>query len=177
LNRGNDAPPLLLRAARALETLDPQLARETYLDAMSAAVFAGQLATTGNLLDVSRAAQAAGAPVEPVRASDLLLDGLVLLFTKGRSAGVPVLERTAAAFSSADIPTEEARRWGWLGALAAAVAWDIETCTTIATRQVELARASGALADLVVALNTLAQVAAVRGEFDDVHRDWHGGLR
>ena len=46
-HRGSDAPPLLLRAAKTLEPLDPKLARETYLDAWSAALFAGQLATDG----------------------------------------------------------------------------------------------------------------------------------
>jgi len=39
--RGSDAPPLLLRAAKTLEALDPKLARETYLDAWSAALSPG----------------------------------------------------------------------------------------------------------------------------------------
>lgn len=167
LNRGSDAPPLLMRAAGALETVDPQLARETYLDALSAAVFAGRLATAGDLHEVSRAARAAGVPVDATRASDLLLDGFVVLLTEGRGAGVPALERATSAFSRADIPTDEALGWGWLGALAAAVTWDFGTCSTIAARQVEIARASGALADLVVAVNTLCQVAVFRGEFDE----------
>jgi len=48
-SRGSAAPALLLRAAKALEPLDPQLARETYLDAWSSALFAGRLATAGSL--------------------------------------------------------------------------------------------------------------------------------
>jgi outer membrane PBP1 activator LpoA protein len=36
-SRGSDAPPLLLKAARQFEPLDPRLARETYLDALAAA--------------------------------------------------------------------------------------------------------------------------------------------
>ena len=43
-NRGNEALPLLLAAARRLEPLDARLARDTYLDALSAALFAGRLA-------------------------------------------------------------------------------------------------------------------------------------
>src|SRR5205807_4091427 len=43
-SRGSDAPALLLRAAKTLDSLDPQLARETYLDAWSSALFAGNLA-------------------------------------------------------------------------------------------------------------------------------------
>ena len=40
-SRGSDVPPLLLKAARQFESLDPRLARETYLDALAAATFAG----------------------------------------------------------------------------------------------------------------------------------------
>ena len=55
--RGSEAPLLLLQAARKLETLDVRLARNTYLDAWAAALFAGHLASAGgSLLDVSRAA-------------------------------------------------------------------------------------------------------------------------
>ena len=41
---GSDAPPLLLKAAKRLEPLDAGLARETYLTAWMAALFAGRLA-------------------------------------------------------------------------------------------------------------------------------------
>ena len=44
-SRGSDAPPLLLKAARQFQPLDPQLARETYLDALAAAIFAGPIAS------------------------------------------------------------------------------------------------------------------------------------
>ena len=54
---GSEAPAQLLKAARRLEPLDITLARETYLDAWGAALFAGRLASAGNLLEVSRAAR------------------------------------------------------------------------------------------------------------------------
>ena len=41
--RGSDAPALLLDAARRLDPLDAAMARETYLEAMVAAMFAGRL--------------------------------------------------------------------------------------------------------------------------------------
>src|SRR5580693_4750631 len=41
-SRGSDIPPLLLTAARPFEPLDARLARETYLEALSAALFAGR---------------------------------------------------------------------------------------------------------------------------------------
>ena len=55
---GSDAPPLLLKAAKRLEPLDLDLARETYLSAWIAAMFAGQLAGAGDLAEVSSAARA-----------------------------------------------------------------------------------------------------------------------
>ena len=64
--RGGNAPLLLLRAAKRLEPIDVRLARDTYLDAWGAALFAGHLASAGGaLLDVSRAAAAAPAACRP----------------------------------------------------------------------------------------------------------------
>jgi len=62
---GSDAPPLLLKAAKRLEPLDVELARETYLDAWGAALFAGRLASAGGLLEVSRAARSAPPSRDP----------------------------------------------------------------------------------------------------------------
>ena len=61
-SRGSDAPPLLLKAARQLEALDAKLARETYLDAISAAIFAGRLALGAGLREVAEAVREAPAP-------------------------------------------------------------------------------------------------------------------
>src|SRR6185437_15751023 len=77
---GSDAPPLLLEAARRLSTFDPSLARDTYLDALSAALFAGRLARPdGTALDIAQASRAAPAPAHQARAPDLLLDALTTL--------------------------------------------------------------------------------------------------
>jgi DNA-binding CsgD family transcriptional regulator len=164
-NRGSDAPALLLRAAKTLEPLDPKLARETYLDAWSAALFAGRLARAGGLLDVSRAARAAPRPADPPRQSDLLLDGFALLFTDGRAAADPVLKRAANGFADSAVSIEEVLRWGWLATAAAVVVWDYETCVAVAARGVQLARDAGALAVLAVAVNVLTQAVALSGDF------------
>ena len=78
-SRGSDAPPLLLKAARQFEPLDSRLARETYLDALAAATFAGRLALGGGMREVAEAARMAPPPPGPARGPDLLLDGLALL--------------------------------------------------------------------------------------------------
>jgi DNA-binding CsgD family transcriptional regulator len=164
-NRGSDAPQLLLRAARTLELLDARLARETYLDAWSAALFAGRLATAGGLGEVSEAARDAPAPQSPPRPCDLLLDGFAQVFTDGRAAATPVLRRAATAFTGSAISAEELLRWGWLATAAAVYVWDYDTCLAVATRQVDLARESGALEVLAVGINVLGQAAALGGDF------------
>jgi DNA-binding CsgD family transcriptional regulator len=162
---GRDAPPLLLQAAKALEPLDHRRARETYLDAWSAALFAGRLASAGDLYEISRDARDAPTAPQPERPSDLLLDGLALLLTDVRRAAAPVLQRSVTQFAGDGAAADEVLRWGWLATIAAVVVWDYEACVAIAGRGVQLARDSGALTVLPVALNILAQAVAMGGEY------------
>ena len=60
-NRGSDAPALLLPAAKQLEPLDVTLARETYLEALMAAQFAGRFAP-GSAPEIAQAARAGPRP-------------------------------------------------------------------------------------------------------------------
>ena len=165
-NRGSEAPILLLGAAEKLEALDVRLARETYLDAWSAALFAGELATVGHMREVSRAVRAAPEPAGAQRPCDLLLDGFALLFTEGRSAAAPMLTEAATAFAGPAVSVEEVLRWGWLATAAAVVVWDYDVCLETATRDVRLARESGALEVLTVAVNVLSQAVTLGGDFD-----------
>ena len=64
-SRGSDAPPLLLKAAKRLEPLNRDLARDTYLTAWIAATYAGRLAGAGHLQEVCHAAQALPPPEQP----------------------------------------------------------------------------------------------------------------
>jgi DNA-binding CsgD family transcriptional regulator len=154
LNRGSDAPPLLLRAAKRLEPLDQRLARETYLEALTAVLFPAHLAPGGRVLETARAARAAPPAAQPPRASDLLLDGLALLITDGYAAGAPTLKRAVNAFRGEDISRGEGRRWLWLAARVAAFLWDDEAWDAISARFRELARDAGALSLLPLALTT-----------------------
>jgi DNA-binding CsgD family transcriptional regulator len=165
-NRGSEAPFMLIGAARRLETLDLRLSRDTYLDAWAAALFAGRLAGEGgSLLDVSRAAAAAPDPVGPRLPCDLLLDGLAMVFTDGRSAAVPVLQRAITAFSSSEVSDAEVLRWGWLASRAANLTWDFDAGLEIGLRAVRLARDAGALEALAVVDNASGQAVAVGGDF------------
>jgi DNA-binding CsgD family transcriptional regulator/tetratricopeptide (TPR) repeat protein len=163
--RGSDAPPMLLKAARQFEPLDVRLARDTYLEALSAALFAGRLALGGGVLEVAQAARAASRSPQPARAPDLLLDGLAVLITDGYPAGVPLLKRAVSAFRGEDISMLEEVRWLWVACHAAIVVWDHETWHTLAARQIQLAREAGALAVLPMALTSLAAALLWPGDF------------
>jgi DNA-binding CsgD family transcriptional regulator len=162
--QGTDAPPLLLRAAKRLEPLDPPLARETYLDALAAALLVGRLGGETTLVDVARAARAAPAPPTPSRAADLLLDGLALSVTDGLAAALPTLRLVAEVFRRDDLALDEGLRWLWLAGRVAAVLWDDEAWSELSVRNVQLARDSGALSALPVALRTRIFVHVGCGE-------------
>jgi DNA-binding CsgD family transcriptional regulator len=151
-SHGRDAPPLLLSAARQLEPLDVSLARETYLEAFTAALFVGRLSPAVG--DVARAARRAPAPLAPGRAPDLLLDGLALLVTKGYAAGTPALRQALLAFRGQDISAGKGLSWLWLAGRAAMAVWDDETWHILATRYVKLARDEGALSELLLAIRS-----------------------
>jgi DNA-binding CsgD family transcriptional regulator len=162
---GRDAPPLMLSAARRLEPLDIELARETYLEAFTAALFVGRLSSAVG--DVARAARMAPAPAVPGRAPDLLLDGLAVLVTEGYPAGTPALRRALLAFRDQDISTQEGLSWLWLAGRAAMAVWDDETWHILASRHVKLARESGALSELPLAVRSRILLHAHAGELDE----------
>src|ERR1700722_16206059 len=70
--RGDEAGRLLASAARRLEPLDPELARETYLDALGGAMV-GDLEVPRGVRAVAEAARAARSSPTPARATDVLL--------------------------------------------------------------------------------------------------------
>jgi DNA-binding CsgD family transcriptional regulator len=160
-----DAPLLLLKAARQFESLDLEVARETYLDTLGAAVYAGRLAVGGRVREVAEAARWVPAAPQPARGPDLLLDGLALLITEGYAAGMPVLKRALQAFRSADISNAEGMRWLWLVCQVAIIGWDWEAWRVFSARQVSLARDAGALVALTTALITLSTLLAWTGDF------------
>ena len=164
-SHGRDAPPLMLGAARQLEALDVGLARETYLEAFTAALFVGRLSPAVG--DVARAARIAPAPPGPARAADLLLDGLALLVTEGYAAGTPTLRQALLAFRSQDITAEEGLSWLWLAGRAAMAVWDDETWHILASRHVKLARDAGALSELPLAVRSRILLHAHAGELAD----------
>jgi DNA-binding CsgD family transcriptional regulator len=163
--RGRDAPPLLIEAARQCASDDPSMARDTYLEALSAALFAGRLAV-GGVSGVAIAARAAPPAARPARPADLLLDGLVGVLTGDSSSGLPQLRQALDTLLAGDASVAEGQRWLWIACHAAILAWDHEAWQTLAARQLGLARDTGALAALPVALNSLSAAISWTGDFE-----------
>jgi DNA-binding CsgD family transcriptional regulator len=161
LRRGSDAPALLLRAARTLEPLDAELARDTYLEALVAAVYAARLATGTDVADVAGAARSAPIGPEPLPAKQLLLLGLAARLTDGYAAAAPLLKRALSSYR------DEERQLDWLCVaynLAAMDLWDDREWFELASWQTELARATGTLSLLPYALDYLAENQILAGD-------------
>jgi DNA-binding CsgD family transcriptional regulator len=165
--RGSDAPALLLDAARRLEPLDAAMARETHLEAIAAAIFAGRLGDRPGVRETAEAAQAAPAAQQPPRAIDLLLDGLAKRFTDGYPAGVPPIRTALGAFCRVEELTAGEVRWLWLACRLAQDLWDDELWHELATRGVRVARDTGALALLPGMANFLAALNVHSGAVDN----------
>jgi DNA-binding CsgD family transcriptional regulator len=161
--RGSDAPRLLLQAARRLGPLDAGLARETYLEALWAAIRTGRSGGAPSARQAAEAARAAPPPTGPPRAVDLLLDGLAARSADGYSAGAPTLRRALGALREENRGDDT--RWLWLGCHTAMDLWDDESCRTLAARHVSQAREAGALTMLPFALNYVAAHHIFAGEF------------
>jgi DNA-binding CsgD family transcriptional regulator/tetratricopeptide (TPR) repeat protein len=163
-SRGSDAPPLLLQAAKLLEPLDAVLARDTYLEAFSSAVFAERLATNGGMHEVAEAVR--GLPSsEPPRVADLLLDGLAIMVAEGVAAAAPTLKQSLTAARRADIPQDEALRWLWLASQIATRLWDDDSWYQLTIRHVSVARDAGAFSVLPIALFSRFGLHLLAGEF------------
>jgi hypothetical protein len=162
---GSDAPALLVKAAQQLEPLDAALARQTYLDAWTAAMFAGQFAGAGSLHEVARAAGSASPPASAPRLSDLLLDGLAVLVTEGRAQAASLLRQAAHVFAEDEITLEEGLRYGWLAPVAAAIVWEEEYWHAIVARLLQSLREAGLLVHLPIWMESMAIITAWRGDF------------
>jgi len=164
VQRGGDAPGLLLEAARELEAVDPDRAGTTYLEAIEAARFAGPLARGADVVEVSRAALARPAPDGPPRPTDLLLQGMATMLIDGHAAAAPILKAALSAFREETALPPEESRWISLACRAAADVWDEESWRLLATRELQRARDAGALTATPLLLSTVSYIEALCGE-------------
>jgi DNA-binding CsgD family transcriptional regulator len=171
----SDAARLLLSTARRLEPIHAGLARDTHLDALWAAIWAGDLGRPGGVLAAAEAARAAPPSPEPPRAVDVLLDALALRLTQGYAAAAPLLTRALELSLDLNLTNHEAGRSRWLAggrasALVALELWDADSWHALAAVQAQFARDTGAPVHLQYALNLLAAAHLFAGELTTAAR-------
>jgi DNA-binding CsgD family transcriptional regulator len=164
--RGGEAGRLLLSAAGLLEPLDPELARETYLEALAGAM-SSDVEVVGGASAVAKAARAAPTGAAPPRIVDVLLDAFAIRLTDGYAAAAPTLAR-ALELLLADVSNDDVGRLSVSssrdGNIVALEMWDDEALHRLAARQVQAARDAGALVHLQFALSFLARSHMLAGE-------------
>ncbi len=163
LGRGRDAPALLLKAAKHLESLDVTGARDAYLDAMRAVLFAGRFAQDTDLRDVAMAARGVLWP-DPPLVPDLLLRAFASLIVDGYSSGAPLAQAAVAALRHDESGAGADLGWLVLGAQLAASLWDEAAYDELTGRQLRLARETGALEVLPIVLTNRAITHILAGE-------------
>jgi DNA-binding CsgD family transcriptional regulator len=166
--RAGEAGRLLLSAASRLEPLDPELARETYLEAL-AGVMSSDIEVVGGAPAVAQAARAAPTGTAPPRTVDVLLDAFAIRLTEGYTAAAPILARALELLLAADASTEDVARRLSLSStrnsnIVALEMWDDEALHRLAARQVQVARDTGALAHLQFGLSFLARGHLLAGD-------------
>jgi DNA-binding CsgD family transcriptional regulator len=168
--RGGEAGRLFLGAARRLEPLDPQLARETYLEALAGAMSSDvDVDGDGGAPAVARAARAAPAGTAPPRTTDVLLDAFAIRLTEGYAAAAPTLARALELLLAIDVGDEDVGQRLSVsntrnGNIVALELWDDEALHRLAARQVQVARDAGALVHLQFALSFLARSHMLAGD-------------
>jgi DNA-binding CsgD family transcriptional regulator len=162
-SRGTEAVPLLLAAARRLDALEPRLARETYLDAFSAALFGARLNRDIGVPEVAQAAKGRRFRESGPTMADLLLDGLVAL-AYDYPAAVPSCRAAVQKLTSDwHLPPDQLRRL-WQGCIVALEIWDDERAYVLSQHHMDLARESGALSEVALALSSRTPVLVFCGE-------------
>ena len=142
--------------------MNPDLARETYLEALTAAVFAGSLAAPGSRPHEVATAASAAPPARMPRVPDLLLDGFAAMFSGLYGLAAPVLRQAQSAIEG--MSQTEQLRWMWGATVAAQHLWDDEGWEHLSSLHLEMIRETGRLADLAIALGHRGQMHVFAGE-------------
>jgi DNA-binding CsgD family transcriptional regulator len=166
--RAGDAGSLFMNAASRLESLNPELARETYLEALTGAM-ANDIEVAGGALAVAAAARTAPAGAVPPRMVDVLLDAFAIRLTDGYAAAAPSFARALEHLLALDLSGEVGRRWLSLsgarnGHFVALELWNDEALVLLESRQLQVARDTGAYGHLQFALSFVARHQMMAGE-------------
>jgi len=164
LTRHPQVPEMLLRAAGDMAPFDPDLAHETHLHALDAALVIG-----GPTAHRVAAAALEDPSLEHARRPlDRLLFALSATMIRGFDEGVPQLRDALESMAGGDPSNPQLPRGYpsslWLAARSAVGILNDDLAFRLAEAHVRSARASGALVGLADALNFHANILALGGE-------------
>ena len=163
-SRGNEATLLMLAAAQRLQPLKLQVARQTYLDAFSAAQFAARLDDGVGTAEVAGAVRSAPRrPDDEPTPGDLLLDAFVAL-TDDYATAVPLGRDALTRLRRDPDSAQENLRWLWQGCVLALELWDDESAYDLSGHHLQMARKMGALSELPLAFGSRTPVLVFCGE-------------
>jgi DNA-binding CsgD family transcriptional regulator len=77
---------------------------------------------------------------------------------------MPVLRQALSAFRGQEVGIEDRLRWSWLAGQLAGFTWDYESWDVLTTRQIQVARDTGALTVLPLTLTTRTALHLLAGE-------------
>jgi DNA-binding CsgD family transcriptional regulator len=163
----SQATSALIEAAAIIEPHDVRLARDTLLDALTAAYFSGP-AADGGVARVLRTVKPLPA-AEQSRAllTDLLLDGFAAVAEQRYEAGFSLLRRAIEPLSSEQpLPDDLLQRFLPMS-MAVSLLFDESAWLALERRWVAELRGRGALAVMLVALVSLAYNQLTEGRFAD----------
>lgn len=169
-SRGQEAGPLLLDAAAQFSQLHSSLARDTYLEAISAIVFSGRVHGAHGAQAAALAARRSHAPASSSVAADHLLQGVSAILALGPRQGLPTLKAALVPFVEEQHHSREAAlRWLLLTPVALESFihhdWNLNAWEQISSRAVRVARDLGALGVLPSALIYAGGVKIHHGDF------------
>jgi DNA-binding CsgD family transcriptional regulator len=163
--RGGETPTLLFNAAMALRDVDLRTAREILMEALEAAMWAGQLSSGTKLLDVAQAARSLSTPEGDETTASLLLVGYTARLTGSYRKGVKWWRRAVQVYAE-EVRNPPRLRWDGMVWNATGELLDFEGHNAAARQWVRLAREQGAMATLPVALSGLAWCEILSGRVD-----------
>lgn len=168
LERSARPVELFLSAAEALAPTDPAAARETYLDALSAATLAASGEDGSDIRSTAERASAAPPPApDGHRTIDRLLEVMREMAVAEPAESLPLLRRHLQEFTDvADDPGSRAR-WLWIASRLAAIGWDERRWGDFIDEGVATARAAGALTAVAATITTGVALELLRGRGRD----------
>ena len=162
----SDDAAILLGAARSFEGLDARMARETYTEALQAALVSGQLTAGTTLVEVARAALEAPRPIgDETTVLDLMREAWGTRFAVGYRESADLLRGAVQALATADVRTSGRTLLALMGYRAALEIWDADGYRRMVERLERTQRSRGERDSLRVTLLALCRREMWAGRF------------